>query len=213
MSNIWRLPTMDLQELLRRVRAGESRGAIVRAMHMSPNTVKAYRQWANQQGLLDGPLPDLPRLESLRRQTYASQPTPRHPNVSSLEKYRVEIAELVNQNRRPRAIWGLLQSHHPGCAGSESAVRRLVKGLKAQELPEATVRIETEPGEVAQVDFGYVGELVDPQCNIARKAWVFVTPALAFRCKRDSRLEPPPVCRDCVRPDHRHLAHLSPTRL
>lgn len=174
MSHIWRLPTMDVQELLRRLRAGESRGAIVRALKMSPNTVKSYRQWATQQGLLEGPLPDLSTLESLRRQTDASQPTPRHPNVSSLEKYRAEIAELVNQNRKPRAIWSLLQSRHPGCAGSESAVRRLVNGLKAQALPEATVRIETEPGEVAQVDFGYVGELVDPQHTLARKAWVFV---------------------------------------
>jgi len=174
MNDIWRLPTMDVQELLRRLRAGESRGAIVRAMKMSPNTVKAYRQWATQHGLLEGELPDLSTLESLRRQTYASQSTPRHPNVSSLEAYRTEITELVSQNRKPRAIWSLLQSHHPGCAGSESAVRRLVKGLKAQALPEATVRIETAPGEVAQVDFGYVGELVDPQRNLARKAWVFV---------------------------------------
>jgi len=174
MNNIWRLPTMDLQELLRRLRAGESRGAIVRAMKMSPNTVKAYRGWATQQGLLTGELPDLTTLESLRRQTYASQANPRHPNVSSLADYRAEIAELVSQNRKPRAIWSLLQSRHPGCAGSESAVRRMVKGLKGQELPEATVRIETEPGEVAQVDFGYVGRLLDEERKTLRKAWVFV---------------------------------------
>jgi DNA-binding CsgD family transcriptional regulator len=36
---IWRLTTMDLHELLRRLRAGESQNAIVRAMHVSPHTV------------------------------------------------------------------------------------------------------------------------------------------------------------------------------
>jgi len=174
MNNIWRLSTMDLQELLRRLRVGESRGAIVRAMKMSPNTVKTYRRWATQQGLLEGELPDLTTLEALRRQTYSSPARPRHPNVSSLEEYRAEIAELVSQNRKPRAIWSLLDQRHPGCVGSESAVRRMVKGLKAQELPEATVRIETEPGDVAQVDFGYVGQLLDEDRTTRRKAWVFV---------------------------------------
>jgi hypothetical protein len=36
------------------------------------------------------------------------------------------------------------------------------------------VRVETPPGEVAQVDFGYVGLLWDPQTNRLRKAWAFV---------------------------------------
>ncbi len=34
--------------------------------------------------------------------------------------------------------------------------------------------METRPGEVAQVDFGYVGRLYDPRAHVMRKAWVFV---------------------------------------
>jgi transposase len=34
--------------------------------------------------------------------------------------------------------------------------------------------VETRPGEVAQVDFGYVGRLYDPRARVMRKAWVFV---------------------------------------
>ena len=56
--DIWRLTTMNLQELIRRLRAGETRAAISRAMNMSVNTVKDYRRWAQAQGLLEGPLPD-----------------------------------------------------------------------------------------------------------------------------------------------------------
>jgi len=36
------------------------------------------------------------------------------------------------------------------------------------------IPVETSPGEVAQVDFGYVGKLLDPATMTMRKAWVFV---------------------------------------
>lgn len=170
---IWRLTTMNLYELLRRLRAGETRAAISRTLHLSVNTVKAYRQWAEAQGLLTGPLPDLATLDALRHQTY--HPTrQRHPTESSLAGYRTEIAELVKQGYKPRTIWTVLSRRYPGWSGSESAVWRLVKSLKAAEPPEVVLRIETAPGEVAQVDFGFVGHLLDPELGQSRKAWVFV---------------------------------------
>ncbi len=171
--NIWRLTTMDLQELLRRLRAGETRAAISRALKISVNTVKDYRRWAEAQGLLYDALPDLTTLEALRQRTYHPR-RERHPNEFSMESYRNEIADLVKQGYQPRAIWNLLSRRYPGLAGSESAVWRLVKSVKAKEPPEIVLRIETRPGEVAQVDFGYVGHLLDPERNVPRKAWAFV---------------------------------------
>ena len=79
MTIIWRLSTMDLYELLRRLRAGESRNAIARAMHISVNTVKFYRRWAEVHNLLTGPLPNLTALEALRRSTLPRR-AERHPN-------------------------------------------------------------------------------------------------------------------------------------
>ncbi len=174
--NIWRLTIMDLQELLRRLRAGESRGAIVRALHISPNTVKAYRQWAEAQGLLTGSLADLATLEALREKTYLTPRVERHPNQSSLETYRAEITELVEQGRKPRTIWRTLHGRHPGLRASESAVRRMVKAIRRQHPPpdRVVLRIETGPGEVAQVDFGFVGYVLDPQTHQPRKTWAFV---------------------------------------
>jgi hypothetical protein len=40
--------------------------------------------------------------------------------------------------------------------------------------PDVTVRVETPPGEEAQVDFGYAGRMVDPETGELRKTWVFV---------------------------------------
>jgi len=173
--NIWRLTTMNLHELLRRLRAGESRNAITRAMHVSPNTVTAYRRWAETQGLLSGALPDLTTLAALRAQTLRADRTPRHPNQSSIEGYRAEIAEWLAQGRKPLTIWRLLKRRYPErFTASDSAVRRLVRSIRADQPPEVTLRLETAPGEVAQVDFGYLGVLCDDLSGELRKGWVFV---------------------------------------
>jgi len=172
---IWRVTTMNLHELLRRLRAGESRNAIVRAMHVSPNTVKEHRRWAETQGLLSGTLPDLTTLEALRAQTSRADRAPRHPNQSSIEGYRAEMAELLAQGRKPLTIWRTLKGRYPErFTASASAVRRLARSIQASQPPEVTLRLETAPGEVAQVDFGYVGLLRDDQTDERRKGWVFV---------------------------------------
>jgi transposase len=165
---------MNLHELLRRLRAHDSERAISRAMQMSRNTVKAYRQWAAAQGLLDGALPELAALEALRDQTFTLPRTTRPPNISSVEVYRAEIAELLQQGDQPRTIWRKLQERHPTFVGSEQAVWRMTCSIRRQQLPEVVLRLETAPGEVAQVDFGYVGELVEGDTGEIRKAWVFV---------------------------------------
>src|SRR5512139_705563 len=113
---IWRLTTMNLHELLRRLRAGESRNAIVRAMHVSPHTVAKYHHWAETQGLLSGPLPDLAALEALRAQTLGAQRPQRHPNESSIEGYRAEVTTLLDQGKNAMTIWRVLRGQHPQSA-------------------------------------------------------------------------------------------------
>ena len=170
----WRFATMDLHELVRRFQAGETRNAISRAMDLSVNTVTAYRRWAEAQNLLTGTLPDLAALERLRQGSRAREQSGRQPNESSLEGYRAEVSQLLDSGRKPRAIWTLLQKRHPGLVTSEAAVWRLVQSVSAAQPPQVVGRIETAPGEAAQVDFGYVGYLRDPQTGRKRKAWVFV---------------------------------------
>jgi hypothetical protein len=43
------------------------------------------------------------------------------------------------------------------------------RGIQAEDV---AIPVETRPGEVAQVDFGYVGRLYDPRARTMRKAWV-----------------------------------------
>ena len=65
---------------------------------------------------------------------------------------------MLTRGLKPRSIYQLL-SDRPGFTASESAVWRLCVKLRAARTPLPLVmgRVETRPGEVAQVDFGAVG--------------------------------------------------------
>jgi len=143
---------MEVREILRQLQMGQSVRAIAKAMTIDRKTATRYQTWAIEQDLLDKPLPSLGELNQLLAETLKPASPPQ--NVSSVEPYR----ELVKN--------------------SYSSVRRFVRRLEPL-TPEVTVRVETRPGEEAQVDFGYAGRMIDPETGQLRKTWAFVTPALA----------------------------------
>ena len=67
--------------------------------------------------------------------------------------------------------------NEPTFDGSYWAVRRLCQQWRRRREPEpgdVAIPVQTAPGQVAQVDFGYCGTLVDPRSGKLRRAWVFV---------------------------------------
>jgi transposase len=160
---------MDVRELIRHLRATESDRAVARATGAHRRTVQRYRQWAQRQGLLAGPLPALEALQELLAQT--GNPAPPPQMVSTLEPYRDMVSQLHAQGVEGTAIWQRLRER--GYGGSLSAVYRFLHHLTPPR-PEATVRVEREPGEEAQVDFGYAGRMVDAQTGELRRTWAFV---------------------------------------
>lgn len=165
-----RLDTMDIHSLLRRVKAGEKDRAVARALNVNRVTVAKYRTWAQEQHLLEGPVPDLETLHALLNASFGQDDPPQ--NQSTVEAYRDTVQTLLEQGLGPRLVWQKL-CERPGFTGSESAVYRLCAKLKAAQPPEVVVRIETPPGEVAQVDFGEVTKLFDPTTQTLRRTWVF----------------------------------------
>jgi transposase len=160
---------MDIREVLNHIRAGSSNRQIAQAVKVDRRTVQRYRQWAQEQGLLEGPLPALGDLLALLDETMPGRQPPQ--NVSSVEPYRDVVDKLVRENVEIMAIWERLKER--GYTGSYSAVRRFVRKIKPL-MPEATVRVEREPGEEAQVDFGYAGKMIEPETGKLRKTWAFV---------------------------------------
>jgi transposase len=164
-----RKETMDIREMLRRLQKGQSNRAIAKTMKVDRKTVGRYRTWATEQGLLEGPLPSLSDLQRLLDETLDTPSPPQ--NTSTVEPYREVVVKLREQKVEIAAIYERLKER--GYSGSYSSVYRFVRTLEPLE-PEVTVRVETAPGEEAQVDFGYAGMMIDPATGKLRKTWVFV---------------------------------------
>ena len=164
-----RVTIMDLRMLLLHLRDTSSDRAVARDTGLHRQTVSRYRLWATAHGLLTDPLPSLEQLQATLAATLPPAAPPQ--NRSSVAPYRDQVLTLRAQGVEVAALYQRLREQ--GYAGSYAAVYRFVRSLEPR-TPDATVRVERAPGEEAQVDFGAVGPLQDPDTGASRKAWAFV---------------------------------------
>ena len=173
-----------LQEVVRLHRQGESDRRIAKLMKMGRDTVRSYLSKLSPSGLLDGSPDDLPSASELSSVLDAQSPlqSVAETRRSTVEQWREQIASFVKKGVGPTAIHQHLRLHDPDFTGSLSAVKRMCVQLKKAQGPSAedvAIPVETLPGEIAQVDFGYAGLIYDPVKGVRRKAWFFVM-QLAF---------------------------------
>lgn len=156
-----------LQELVRLHRMGTGAREVARLLEMSPNTERGYREALAEASLLDGPLDDLPPLDVLRAAVelaLPAKPLPQHE--SSVACWSDRVRAMLEQGATPTAIYDCLRVQEPDFTGSLSAIKRLCLRLRANDgidPDDVAIPVETEPGEIAQVDFGSVGMLWDPE--------------------------------------------------
>lgn len=168
-----------LQELVRLHRIGTGAREVARLLGISPNTERAYRKTLEAAKLLHGDATSLPELSALKDAVRASRPPPgpHSREVSSIEPWTDEVARLFGKGLTAKPIHDRLTLENETFEGSYSAVKRMCRrlrekrGVRAQDV---AIPVETMPGAVAQVDFGYVGKLLCPQTRTLRRAWVFV---------------------------------------
>lgn len=167
-----------LVELVRLHRMGTAPREVARLLVMGPNTERQYRLAIDAAGLLRGELHELPELEVLKAAVLSQRPPVVAPQqVSSLEAFRGAVEEGLSKGRGPRSIFDHLRLTHAEFTGTYSAVKRMVKAIRRArgvQPGDVAIPVETAAGEVAQVDFGYVGRLFDPDTRTLRKAWCFV---------------------------------------
>ncbi len=167
-----------LQELVRLHRMGTGARKVAQLLMMSPNTERAYRQALSSAGVLDGPADALPELAMLREAVQLHLPPKDKPqHESSITKWTELIEKMLDDGAAPTAIYDCLRLQHKEFEGSLSAVKRLCKRLrlaKGIEADDVAIPVETDAGEVAQVDFGSIGKLWDPETGRMREAYVFV---------------------------------------
>jgi transposase len=158
-----------IQDIVRRIKLGDSERRIAKDMQISRGTVHKYHEIAKEKGYLEKA--DVQPSESeLQEALGAGVQPPRQ--TSTVEPYREKIQDWVKQGVEMTAIWLRLQENF-SYKGGYSSIRRFVHNLEPGE-PEAFVRVHSEPGEDMQVDFGSVGQLYDPVSKRLRTAYVFV---------------------------------------
>jgi transposase len=104
--------------------------------------------------------------------------------------WHVAVAAILARRVGPRAIFDKLRLEIPPFPGTYSQMKRLCRALRKEKGPRAedvAIPVETRAGDVAQVDFGYVGKLLDPTSGTRRDAWVFVL-VLGFSRRMVTRL-------------------------
>jgi len=165
-----RLIVLEITEVVRLLRAGESDRKIVDLLGLNRRTVAKYRSWAQEQSVLEGAVLPARKLQELLDRTLPKVVPPQQD--STVAAYREEISALRTRGVEVAAIRTRLEERHQRPI-SYSAIWRLVRQLEPKQ-PNAVVRVEAKPGSEAQVDFGFAGWVLDPADGRARKAWVFV---------------------------------------
>ena len=115
-----------IQDIVRRIRLGESERRIARDMQISRGTVHKYHEIAKEKGYLEKAVTQPSEAEL----TEALGPGVQAPKqVSTVEPYLEKIQDWVKQGVEMTAIWLRLQENF-GYKGGYSSVRRFVHQLE-----------------------------------------------------------------------------------
>jgi transposase len=103
------------------------------------------------------------------------------PAVARLAPYEAQVARwLRDEHLKLTRIQELLGQQ--GLVVKYTTLRRFVRQAGLWKAPKSTVRVaETAPGEVAEMDFGKLGTLVDPATRKGKTVWALVIVLTASR--------------------------------
>jgi transposase len=147
---------------------------ISRSLGMDRKTVaKQVKEWQEKGLSREKPLPSSEELAALLNGCKDSGAGFERPAQQLMEQYRSQVEKWrEDPHMTIRQMHRLLEENH-GLRTSYMSVYRFVRSQFEAAHNPVTVRLETAAGEQAQVDFGYVGRLRDPETGQFRRAWVF----------------------------------------
>jgi transposase len=144
------------------------------SLGLDRKTVRKYLGMARSLGITrERPLPDeqelVMRLKDVREHLSYERPA-----LDLIAPHREQIeAWLADTNMTGKQVWRLLKEVH-GIAVGYTTIKRYLRKEFSFGRTKATVRMETDPGEEAQVDFGYMGLMYDPDMQKKRRTWAFI---------------------------------------
>ena len=166
---------VEIAEVVRRWQSGESQRQIASGTGLSRKTVRRYIRAGVEAGLTrDGPVPSedqLTRLVGLNLSTPRKVET---PTEDVLVPWADQVYEWLTADRlQVTRIHELLAAR--GCEVSYASVGRFIRRRGWQRRSATTVRMEeSAPGEVAEMDFGRLGLIEDPETGRRRAVWALI---------------------------------------
>lgn len=168
---------VEIEEIIRQWQACRGIRAISRSTGISRNTIGKYLLSAQSLGLVRGGLPptDL-QLTTLLRLNQAGPPETTSPTDKALAPYASQIEQWLEKDHLTLArVQGLLAQRH--CLVAYTCLRRYAgkKGWLGKKNS-TTVRMpDTQPGQMAEIDFGRLGLIKDSPSEKRRLAWGMMT--------------------------------------
>ena len=159
-----RIHMNDIRDIIHRLRNDETINVIHRDTGHARKTIRKYRNLCLKHRMLSKEKSFLDMTEFAEAASLINRPL---PEVSTVEPHRKVVEDYMDQGLNMKLILRKLREEH-GYNGSYSSVRRFCRKIDPR-APIGFCRIETKPGEEAQVDFGSVGRDADN-----RAVWVFV---------------------------------------
>lgn len=165
----------EVVEIIYQWHQGAGFKAIRRSLGFDRKTIRKYVGLAQRVGLVrGGSFPEESGLITRLRELTDSQLLRERPAQDLLGPHRDWMAELLwDKEMTAKQVWRLLREEKD-LVVSYSTVKRHVRAEFQFGAPGVTVRIEVDPGSQAQVDFGYVGLMVDPETGKRRRTWAFI---------------------------------------
>ena len=166
---------VEVTEIIRRCQAGATIRGLARASGLSRNTIKKYILAAKSVGLTNnGPPPSEFQIVSLVQLNVAGRHPATIPTESVLSPWADQIYRwLKDEKLLLTRIQELLLGRQ--CMVSYTSLRRFISRRGWDKNSGATVRMaDTAPGEVAEMDFGRLGMLWDPESGRRRLVWALV---------------------------------------
>ena len=171
------LSRMEIVEVVRQWQAGVSQRGIARATGLARETVKKYLAAAETLGLsANGPPPGEAQVVALVRlgSVVAAPRTWSTPGRDRLEPHAERIRVwLQGEQLQLTRVHELLAQDGVGC--SYMTLLRFVRRAGWSARPRSTVRVaESQPGEVAEIDYGRLGMLMSLLTGKRQAIWALV---------------------------------------
>ena len=166
---------VESREIIRRWQAGFSQRRIASGTGLSRVTVRRYIAAAEAAGLQPGgPEPSEQQLAQLATLSRTGPRRAEVPSEQLLSPWAEQIERWLQAERlQVTRIHELLAER--GCEVSYSTLRRFIARRGWGRRQPLTVRMEDgPPGEVAELDFGRLGLIPDPESGRRRTVWALI---------------------------------------